>query len=249
MTLTGLASQREGHVTASSSLLDGGRLYREWRYVSVWARRAAPIRAVIVNDHLGYANGVIHGPARWFENVLPLFDPAKNRAELLILGKLAPFAAELRGAGISVRFFNRSKWDPRVLADLVRFLLAYRADVLHIMGMKGMMISPIAARAVGGKVIVNFRDTKPVSPALRPLVGAAVRHADLALSCSNGVAEFAARHFALSPAKSRVLRNAIPGAVRVEARGRTPSRSGPVRTGLRSEADRDDRPLGSEQRA
>ena len=34
-----------------------------------------PIRVLFVNDHLGYAGGVIHGVARYLSTVLPSFYP------------------------------------------------------------------------------------------------------------------------------------------------------------------------------
>lgn len=175
-----------------------------------WTERTAPLRVVIVNDHLGYAHGVIHGPARWLRNVMPRFDPARVRAELLILGQDHPFAADLRRAGVAVHFLNRSKWDPRVALDLLHHLRAQRVEVLHVMGMKGAMLGPLVARAIGCRVIVNFRDANPLSPALRPLARAAVRRADVALSCSSAVARFAAKEFAVIPAQSVILHHGIP---------------------------------------
>jgi glycosyltransferase involved in cell wall biosynthesis len=165
---------------------------------------------MIVNDHLGYANGAVHGPSRWLAGVLPVFDPAKVQASVTILGAPHPFAAELERQGGHITFLNRSKWDPRALHDLITLVRERRIEVLHVMGMKGLIVGRLAARYVGCRVIVNLRDMTPVPQPLRFALRSLAAWTDLALGCSLPVARFATEHFRLPPEKTLALNNAIP---------------------------------------
>jgi glycosyltransferase involved in cell wall biosynthesis len=165
---------------------------------------------MMVNDHLGYAGGVIHGPARWFKNILPRFDPSHCQVELVILGMEHPFAAELARVGVRPLFLKRSKWDPRALLDLIGLLRRHRIDILHVMGMKGIILGRIAARYVGCKVVVHFHDTQRMARPVRFVNGQLAGWTDLALSCAPAVAEVAEQDFAILRGKSLILLNAIP---------------------------------------
>jgi glycosyltransferase involved in cell wall biosynthesis len=164
---------------------------------------------MMVNDHLGYAGGVVHGPARWFKNILPCFDPSSSQVELVILGMEHPFAAELARVGVRPLFLNRSKWDPRALIDLIGLIRRHRIDILHVMGMKSIILGRIATRYAGCKVVVHFHDTQPVARPVRFVMRRLSAWSDLALSCAPAVAEMTEQDFAIPKEKSLILLNAI----------------------------------------
>ena len=77
---------------------------------------------------MGHPSGAVHGVAQLFKSVIPRLGALGIEAEACILGRPHPFAAELESAGIRLTVFDRAKWDPRSLADLVGLIRRRRAD-------------------------------------------------------------------------------------------------------------------------
>ena len=128
---------------------------------------ARPLRVLLVNDHLGYAQGVIHGVSRYFMALAGQFDPRQVEIHLCILRPHHPAAEVLEAAGIRPIFLGLSKWDPRALSRLVGLLDDLEIDLLHLSGLKGCLLGRIAARLRRRPAIIHFHDTTPIPPIIR----------------------------------------------------------------------------------
>jgi glycosyltransferase involved in cell wall biosynthesis len=178
------------------------------------------IKVLFLNDHLGFEDGAIHGPARYFANVLGHFAPSAVTAKLCILRSWHPFSDQLRSKGIETIFLSRRKWDPRALTDLVRLIRAENVDLLHVAGMKGTMLGRIASKITGIPVILHFRDMNPEGALVRFIQRRLSRWTDAALAVSNPIREFAINEYAMPDGRIEVLHNPVsadispPGAER-----------------------------------
>lgn len=169
-----------------------------------------PVRVMIFCDHIGYPGNVIHGPARWLSYTVPLFDPNKVRVDMAVLGQDHAFRKELENAGIRVIMLNRSRNDIRSFTDIMKIMFRYKTDVVYLMGMKSCIVGRIAARVLGCKAIINLRDTNPLTRGERLIMRLLAGTTDLAIGCSEEVAEFAVTEFSIARSKSVALPNGLP---------------------------------------
>ena len=171
--------------------------------------KRAPINVLFLNDHLGFEDGAIHGPARYFANVLGRFDPSAVKPKLCILRHWHPFAEELRAKGIETIFLSRRKWNPWVLADLIHLIRRDRIDLLQVAGMKGAMIGRIAAKITGIPSIIHFRDMNPQGALVGFLQRRLSGWTDAALAVSNPIRMFAINEYAIRDDRIEVLHNPV----------------------------------------
>ena len=162
---------------------------------------------LFVHDHLGYPNGAIHGVTTYFLSVLPAFEGSQVQGVLCINHNRHPGAEILEAAGIRPIFLGHSKWDPRVLWDLVGLIREQRIDLLHLAGMKGMLLGRIASRLTGRPAIVHFHDGLPPWP--RFLQRRLAPGTQWALAVCEPVRQVAIRDYALPPDLVEVLHNGI----------------------------------------
>jgi len=159
--------------------------------------RPAPVRVLFVNDHLGFDGGAIHGIARWLEHVLPRFDTRTIEPHLCILRGWHPHAKVLERQGIRTIFLGRAKWDPRVLADLVRLVRGNDIHVLHLMGLKAILLGRAASRLARCKAVIHIRDMVPLSMGMRLAQRMVGSWTSRAIAISPPVVEFALSQFSL----------------------------------------------------
>jgi glycosyltransferase involved in cell wall biosynthesis len=174
--------------------------------------RHAPLRrlrVLFVNDHLGYDGGVVHGVTRYFLNVIPRLD-RRVEAQACFLRGPHPAAQRLRDAGIEVTFLGRRKHDPRALGDLVSLVRERRIDILHLAGMKSILLGRLAARRAGCRSVIHLHDTQPLGPALGFLQRRLARWTDAAVSVSDAVSRLAIADFGIEPQIAITIHNGIP---------------------------------------
>jgi glycosyltransferase involved in cell wall biosynthesis len=123
------------------------------------AQAAQRLNVLMVTDHLGHANGVIHGASHYYLQVLPRLDSRRFNVTLCVLRDRHPFADELEAAGVHPIFLNRPKWDVRALTDLYRLVRSTRVDLLHCLAMKGCLCGRIVAHLTGTPAIIHLHDT------------------------------------------------------------------------------------------
>jgi glycosyltransferase involved in cell wall biosynthesis len=168
------------------------------------------IRVALVNDHLGYADGVTHGVTRYFLNVIPRLNAGNIRAEACFLRGPHPAQDQMRRSGIEVTFLGRRKHDPRVTADLIKFVRTRRIDILHLGGMKSIFFGRVAARLAGCRAVIHLHDTRPMGPVVGLLQRRLARWTDAAISPCEFVRQLAITEFAIAPPIAATLHNGVP---------------------------------------
>lgn len=166
-----------------------------------------PIRVLFVNDHLGYPGGVVHGGGVYLTTLLQCFDRTEVVPAVAILRRYHPTAERLRNQGVSVTFFDRGKWDPRALFDLVRFTKQQRIELLHLNGMKSHFLGRLAAAALAVPAIIHLHFRYQPFPAF--LQATLARHTALALSVSRILKNHAVEAFRMPPNKVRLVYNPL----------------------------------------
>jgi glycosyltransferase involved in cell wall biosynthesis len=172
-------------------------------------RAARPVNVLMVTDHLGHANGVIHGASRYYMQVFPRFDRSRFNVQLCILGDWHPFADTLERAGTHPIFLKRSKWDPRALSDLLRLVRTMDIDLLHCLAMKGCLLGRLAGRFTGTPALIHLHDTTEPGA----LIGAMQRRIApwtvKAVAVSHSVREFTVHRMGVSPERTTTLHNGL----------------------------------------
>jgi glycosyltransferase involved in cell wall biosynthesis len=165
------------------------------------------IKVLFANDHLGHRNGVVHGLTTYFLETLPCFEKTRVEPTLCILGRWHPAVTRFAASGLQPLFLARGKWDPGALADIVRLIRSRRIDLLHLSGMKAILLGRIAARLTRRPTVIHLHDLSPLGSWLRFGQRHCVPKPDLALAVSNAVRDFAIRQFRLQPQRVEVLHN------------------------------------------
>jgi glycosyltransferase involved in cell wall biosynthesis len=169
-----------------------------------------PLRVLFVNDHLGYGGGVVHGVTRYFLNVIPRLDSRVVQAEACFLRGPHPAAKQLRDAGVEPIFLGRRKHDPRAMGDLVRLVRERAVDILHLAGMKSMLLGRLAARRVGCRAVIHLHDTQSLGPVLGFLQRRLADSTDAALGVSEAVRQLAIDEFGIDARRAATLHNGVP---------------------------------------
>jgi glycosyltransferase involved in cell wall biosynthesis len=169
-----------------------------------------PIRVLFVNDHLGYDGGVIHGVTRYFMNVIPRLNSAVVEAQACFLRQPHPAAQRLREAGIAADFLARTKHDPRALWDLMSLVRRRHIDILHLAGMKSILLGRLAARRAGCRSVIHLHDTQRLGPALGLLQRRLAPWTAAAIGVSDAVSRLAVADFGIEPEVAITIHNGIP---------------------------------------
>jgi glycosyltransferase involved in cell wall biosynthesis len=164
-----------------------------------------PIKVLMMNDHMGYSGGVIHGVTRYFLSVVPHFDPGRVMVTTCFLRGEHPALADFRAKGLEPLFLSRGKWDPRALTDLVRLVRQLKIDVVHLSGLKSCLLGRLAARMTGCRAVIHHHDTWSLKPAVRFLQRRLARWTDAALAVSDSVRLLMIREYGLPPDRVETL--------------------------------------------
>jgi glycosyltransferase involved in cell wall biosynthesis len=176
------------------------------------AAAAAPVRPLnilMVTDHLGHANGVIHGASRYYLQVLPRIDRARFNVTLCILRDRHPFADELERAGIYPLFLGRGKWDARALGDILRLVRERHIDLLHCLAMKGCLFGRIAGRLTGTPALVHLHDINDPGRIVGTLQRRVAPWTARAPAVSDVVRRYATEELGIAPERVETLHNGL----------------------------------------
>lgn len=165
------------------------------------------LRVVVLSDHLGRRNGGIHGVTTWFLETLPAFDRARIDPSLYILQPWHPVAERFEALGVPLRCFGRAKSDPRSLVDVLGFLGRENVDVLHLCGLKSLLIGRVAARLKGCPTVAHFHDTIPSPGWMRGLQRRLAPWTAAAIAVSHSVRDWTIEEYALPPERIEVVYN------------------------------------------
>jgi glycosyltransferase involved in cell wall biosynthesis len=169
-----------------------------------------PVRVLFLSDHLGYADGVIHGATTYFLNVLPALSKAGVFLKVCFLRGRHPIATRLEAEGIEPEFLERGKWDLRALGDLTGLIREHKIDIVHAAGMKGILLGRVAARMTGARFLAHLHDTNPLDPLTRRLHCLFAPWTDGALGISRTVCDYGVEVMGLPRDRIRLLYNALP---------------------------------------
>lgn len=167
------------------------------------------ISVLLVTDHLGHANGVIHGASRYYLQVLPRLDRARYDVGLCVLRERHPFADALEKTGIHPIFLNRSKWDPRAIADLMRVVRSRHVDVLHCLAMKGCLFGRLIGRITGTPALIHLHDTNDPGRFIGFLQRRMAPWTQHALAVSEAVRRYTISQFAIPAERVETLYNGL----------------------------------------
>jgi glycosyltransferase involved in cell wall biosynthesis len=166
---------------------------------------------VHVCDKFGVAGSSIHGVSRLFSWWFPRYDP--SRFEVLLCGLKAPEPASLllREQGIPVHHFGRSRFDPRILSDLVAFARRHRARILHVHGYAAADFGRLAARLLGARLVLHEHFADPRMPAYQGCADRVLRSlTHRAIAVSQSTWEFLVHERHVPAERVRLIWNGAP---------------------------------------
>lgn len=131
---------------------------------------SSKVRVLFVSDHFGHGGGVIHGATRYFLTVLPKLSSQGVALSVAFLRGYHPSVEQLKEHGVEPTFFDRAKWNPWTVVDVLRLVRRERIQVIHAAGMKGIFTARLAGKLAGVPVIAHLHDQMPVPSLLaKPL--------------------------------------------------------------------------------
>jgi glycosyltransferase involved in cell wall biosynthesis len=166
---------------------------------------------VHVCDKFGVAGSSIHGVSRLFSWWFPRYDP--SRFEVLLCGLKAsePASLLLREQGIPVHHFGRSRFDPRILSDLVAFGRRHRARILHVHGYAAADFGRLASRLLGARLVLHEHFADPQMPAYQGWADRALSSlTDRAIAVSESTRQFLVRERHVPAERVRLIWNGAP---------------------------------------
>ena len=170
--------------------------------------KSAP-RVLALADHLGHAEGRVHGATTYYATVFPRLVRAGVDLTVCFMGPAHPAADRLESAGVTPLFLGRRRWDPRALGDVLRLIDERDIEVLHLAAFKSHILGRIAAAIKGRRAIIHLHDTVPIAWPIRFLLRRLANRTDLALAVSDPVGQFGIEQYGLDHRRVRTLHNAI----------------------------------------
>lgn len=166
-------------------------------------------RVLALADHLGHAEGRVHGATTYYTTVFPRLIRAGVDLTVCFMGPPHPAADRLEAQGVTPLFLDRERWDPRALGDVLRLIDERDIQVLHLAAFKSHILGRIAAALKGRSAIVHLHDTVPIVWPIRFVLRRLAARTDLALAVSDPVGRFGVEQYGLDPRRVRTLHNAI----------------------------------------
>jgi glycosyltransferase involved in cell wall biosynthesis len=164
-----------------------------------------------VCDKFGVAGSSIHGVSRLFSWWFPRYDRARYAPSLVGLKRPEPASERLREQGIEVVHLGRSRFDPRILTDLVREGRRRGARLLHVHGYAAADFGRLAARPLGAALVLHEHFADPAMPAYQRLADRALaRFTDRAIAVSASTRDFLVRERHVPPERVRLIWNGAP---------------------------------------
>ena len=165
---------------------------------------------LILSDHLGYPDGVMHGVTTYYLHVLPALVKSGVRLHTCFLRDPHPAAAVLNANGIETLFLSAGKWNFLVALEVAALIRKHRVQIVHAAGLKATLIGRVAARLAGASVIVHAHDLLYPDAFVGALQRMFARSSDLGIGVSQAVLEVLQEGYYIEPDRSRVVHNGIP---------------------------------------
>lgn len=168
------------------------------------------MRVLILGDHFGYANNVIHGVTAYFLNILPALAESGVELDACFLREPHLAAEGLRKKGIIPTFLSASAFNPFVVFRVAALIRRNRYQIIHSAGIKGVLVGRIAAWLAGSSVIVHVHDVIMPSAPIRALQRLFSRKTDVGIGVSNGVRDLLVDGYHVPAENVRVVHNGVP---------------------------------------
>src|SRR3979411_1926092 len=160
---------------------------------------------------LGWEGSRMHGVKRLFGWMIPRFDPARVRVSLVSLRRKDLSEETLEALGIDITYLERSRFDPRTFADLLKIADRKQIDILHLHGYGastfGRMVGAVRRIPTIVHEHANLTDTpwyqKVADRVLAPST-------DIAIAVSQSTADFTIQSRQLPASKVKVVYLGVP---------------------------------------
>jgi len=170
-----------------------------------------PVPVVHVCDKFGVAGSSIHGVSRLFSWWFPRYDAARFDVSLVGLKGPEPASELLAAQGVPVTHLGRSKFDPRILTDLIALGKARKARVLHVHGYAAADFGRLAARRIGAALVLHEHFADPSMPGYQGLADRILAPlTDAAVAVSGSTREFLISERFVPREKVRLIWNGAP---------------------------------------
>lgn len=170
-----------------------------------------PVGVLHVCDKFGVRGSSIHGVSRLFSWWFPRYDPARFDLTLCGLKHPEPATDWLAAQGVPVAHLGRSRFDPRILFDLVALARRTRARILHVHGYAAADFGRLAARAAGAKLVLHEHFADPRMPAYQGVADRLLRGlTDAAIAVSHSTRDFLVNERSVPAKRVRVIWNGAP---------------------------------------
>lgn len=149
-----------------------------------------PQRIFFMADHLGHANGLIHGGTTYFLNTLPALRDAGYDVTPVFIAPRHPAAEQLEAAGVRPHFLGLGKRDLRCFTAFTKLLDAKPHDVVHLHSFKSHLAGRRAAHKRGIASVVHVHDQIAIKQPMRLLQ----RRLSSATAALVGITDSVTRH-------------------------------------------------------
>lgn len=164
-----------------------------------------------VCDKFGVAGSSIHGVSRLFSWWFRRFDRARFDVSLVGLKREEPASRLLMDEGVAVHHLNRSRFDPRVVTDLISLARARRARILHVHGYAAADFGRLAARRAGAALVLHEHFADPRMPAYQGFADRVLSGlTDRAIAVSGSTRDFLVRERHVPAERVRLIWNGAP---------------------------------------
>jgi glycosyltransferase involved in cell wall biosynthesis len=170
-----------------------------------------PAGVLHVCDKFGVRGSSIHGVSRLFSWWLPRYDAARFEVGLVGLKNPEPATRWLADQGVPVLHLGRSRFDPRILTDLVSLARRRGTRILHVHGYAAADFGRLAARLAGTKLVLHEHFADPTMPAYQGLADRVLAPlTDHAIAVSHSTRDFLVEERFVPPDRVRLIWNGAP---------------------------------------
>ncbi|MFQ5456668.1 MAG: glycosyltransferase family 4 protein [Nitrospirota bacterium] len=165
------------------------------------------VNILLVNDHLGWKDGKLHGVGRWFLNILPRFDNDRyNVIPYILKGKNDITDTLFKKRGIRIRYFNRNKANPLTLMDFIKIIKEENIHIMHLQGFGATIFGSLAGIIMNTPVIIQVHSYYPKLPVSVKLADNIFRrYYNRVIAVSNSVKNFCIKERKIKEDKIDVL--------------------------------------------
>jgi glycosyltransferase involved in cell wall biosynthesis len=153
----------------------------------------------------------MHGVKRLFSWMIPRFNPDRFRVSLVSLRQKDLSEETLEAQGIDIEYLQRSKFDPRTLASLLRVIDRKQIDILHMHGYGATTFGRMAAALRGIPTILHEHANLTDTPWFQKLADRVLEpYTDIAIAVSKSTADFVVRARKVPASKVKVVYLGVP---------------------------------------